>query len=205
MKRGILMVLSAPAGAGKDTVCELLLNEVPDLRYSVSATTRPMRSYEVEGKSYFFMTRTGFENKLEQNGFLEHVEYAGNYYGTPKTFVEEQLSQGISVILKIEVMGAAQVKASGVDGVFVFLVPPQFSDLEARLRKRGSESEKEIQERLEIAREELTNVSMYDYVVVNETVEEAVAQMKSILVAEKHKRDKMMNLEIFEHRANKKE
>lgn len=200
MKRGILMILSAPAGAGKDTVCEQLLKQVPDLRYSVSATTRPMRGYEIDGQSYFFLTREDFEAKINENGFLEHVEYANHLYGTPRAFVEEQLEKGISVILKIEVVGATQVKASGIDGVFVFLVPPNFSDLEARLRKRGSESESEIQERLRIARQELTNVTMYDYVVVNDDVEHAVEQMRSILMAEKRRRDKMLDLEIFKHR-----
>ena len=200
MKRGILMILSAPAGAGKDTVCEQLLKQVPDLRYSVSATTRPMRGYEIDGQSYFFLTREDFEAKINENGFLEHVEYANHLYGTPRVFVEEQLEKGISVILKIEVVGATQVKASGIDGVFVFLVPPNFSDLEARLRKRGSESESEIQERLRIARQELTNVTMYDYVVVNDDVEHAVEQMRSILMAEKRRRDKMLDLEIFKHR-----
>lgn len=200
MKRGILMILSAPAGAGKDTVCEQLLKQVPDLRYSVSATTRPMRGYEIDGQSYFFLTRENFESKIKENGFLEHVEYANHLYGTPRAFVEEQLEKGISVILKIEVVGATQVKASGIDGVFVFLVPPNFSDLEARLRKRGSESESEIQERLRIARQELTNVTMYDYVVVNDDVEHAVEQMRSILMAEKRRRDKMLDLEIFKHR-----
>lgn len=200
MKRGILMILSAPAGAGKDTVCEQLLKQVPDLRYSVSATTRPMRGYEIDGQSYFFLTREDFESKIKENGFLEHVEYANHLYGTPRAFVEEQLEKGISVILKIEVVGATQVKASGIDGVFVFLVPPNFSDLEARLRKRGSESESEIQERLRIARQELTNVTMYDYVVVNDDVEHAVEQMRSILMAEKRRRDKMLDLEIFKHR-----
>lgn len=199
MKRGILMILSAPAGAGKDTVCEQLLKQVPDLRYSVSATTRPKRGYEIDGQSYFFMTRDSFVTKMNQNGFLEHVEYANHLYGTPRNFVEEQLEKGISVILKIEVVGATQVKASGIDGVFVFLVPPKFSDLEARLRKRGSESEAEIQERLSIARQELANVTMYDYVVINDDVAHAVEQMKSILIAEKQKRDKMLHLEIFEH------
>lgn len=200
MKRGILMILSAPAGAGKDTVCEQLLKQVPDLRYSVSATTRPMRGYEIDGQSYFFLTREDFEAKINENGFLEHVEYANHLYGTPRAFVEEQLEKGISVILKIEVVGATQVKDSGIDGVFVFLVPPNFSDLEARLRKRGSESESEIQERLRIARQELTNVTMYDYVVVNDDVEHAVEQMRSILMAEKCRRDKMLDLEIFKHR-----
>ena len=200
MKRGILMILSAPAGAGKDTVCEQLLKQVPDLRYSVSATTRPMRGYEIDGQSYFFLTREDFESKIKENGFLEHVEYANHLYGTPRAFVEEQLEKGISVILKIEVVGATQVKASGIDGVFVFLVPPNFSDLEARLRKRASESESEIQERLRIARQELTNVTMYDYVVVNDDVEHAVEQMRSILMAEKRRRDKMLDLEIFKHR-----
>jgi guanylate kinase len=200
MKRGILMILSAPAGAGKDTVCEQLLKQVPDLRYSVSATTRPMRGYEIDGQSYFFLTREDFEAKINENGFLEHVEYANHLYGTPRVFVEEQLEKGISVILKIEVVGATQVKASGIDGVFVFLVPPNFSDLEARLRKRGSESESEIQERLRIARQELTNVTMYDYVVVNDDVEHAVEQLRSILMAEKRRRDKMLDLEIFKHR-----
>ena len=197
MKRGILMILSAPAGAGKDTVCEQLLKQVPDLRYSVSATTRPMRGYEIDGQSYFFLTREDFEAKINENGFLEHVKYANHLYGTPRAFVEEQLEKGISVILKIEVVGATQVKASGIDGVFVFLVPPNFSDLEARLRKRGSESESEIQERLRIARQELTNVTMYDYVVVNDDVEHAVEQMRSILMAEKRRRDKMLDLEIL--------
>lgn len=200
MKRGVLLILSAPAGAGKDTVCEELLKKVPDLRYSVSTTTRPKRDYEIHGKSYFFLTKEEFEEKLNMGGFLENVVYAGHYYGTPKAFVEEQLAEGISVILKIEVKGAAQVKASGVEGTFIFLVPPKFKDLEERLLRRGSESEEEIEERIKIAKEELAQVNMYDYVVVNDTVEEAVKQIEAILLAEKHKQNRMLDLEIFEHR-----
>ncbi|NLN83680.1 MAG: guanylate kinase [Firmicutes bacterium] len=205
MKRGVLLILSAPAGAGKDTVCEALLEKVPDLSYSVSTTTRPKRDYEIDGKNYFFLTKEEFKERLNAGGFLENVVYAGHYYGTPKAFVEEQLAQGISVILKIEVQGAAQVKASGIDGVFIFLVPPEFKDLQDRLIGRGSESQAEIEERTRIAKKELAVVNMYDYVVVNDTVSEAVNQMEAILLAEKHKRERMLDLEIFQHMAETEE
>ncbi len=199
MKRGVLLVLSAPSGAGKDTVCEALLKELPDLIYSVSATTRPKRHYEVEGESYFFMKRAEFEEKLAEGGFLEHADYLGHLYGTPRAFVEKQIEGGKSVILKIETKGAAKVMETVHDGVFIFLVPPTFDDLAKRLNHRASESIEEIQKRLQKAKDELATGQKYEYVVVNDTVAHAVEQIKAILLSEQLRWHNMCDLEIFSH------
>ena len=182
---GLLIVLSGPSGAGKGTLCRELLRQVPELVYSVSATSRSPRPGEIDGVHYFFRTREEFEKMLAQGELLEWANFCGNYYGTPRFAVEQALRAGKDVILEIEIQGALQVKERFPQGVFIFIVPPSLDVLSERIHKRGTESEEVIQKRLATAIQELEYVSEYDYVVVNDEVPVAVDKLKSILTAEK--------------------
>lgn len=186
-ERGILVILSGPSGSGKDTVLNKLCECDPDVKVSVSMTTREKRDDEIDGVHYYFVTREYFEKKISENRMLEYAEYAKNYYGTPAEPVDEMLSQGKSVILKIEVQGAEKIRNRYDDVISIFLMPPSLRVLEQRLRGRGTEDEETIQHRLFIAKEEIRKAYDYDYVVFNDTVENAVADIKSILCAEKRK------------------
>lgn len=182
---GLLIVLSGPSGAGKGTICQEILRQLPDVNYSVSATTRPPRPGEVDGLHYFFRARENFQDMIEKDELLEWAEFCDNYYGTPRFAVEQAIQAGKDVILEIEIQGALQVKKRFPQGVFVFVVPPSMSVLSERIHKRGTESEEVIQKRLETAIRELEYVTEYDYVVVNDELPMAVDKLKSILVAEK--------------------
>ncbi len=186
-ERGILVILSGPSGSGKDTVLNKLCECDPDVKVSVSMTTREKRDDEIDGVHYYFVTREYFEKKISENRMLEYAEYAKNYYGTPAEPVDEMLSQGKSVILKIEVQGAEKIRNRYDDVISIFLMPPSLRVLEQRLRGRGTEDEETIQHRLFIAKEEIRKAYDYDYVVFNDTVENAVADIKAILCAEKRK------------------
>lgn len=182
---GLLVVLSGPSGAGKGTLCQELLRQMPDVRYSVSATTRSPRPGEVDGIHYFFREREEFQRMIQNDQLLEWAEFCGNYYGTPQFAVEQAIQAGHDVILEIEIQGALQVKKRFPQGVFIFVVPPSMDALSERIHKRGTESEEVIQKRLETAAQELGYVTEYDYVVVNDEVPAAVDKLKSILTAEK--------------------
>lgn len=193
-KRGVLMVVSGPAGVGKGTVCKQFLKDNPDVKLSVSATTRKPRPGEEHGREYFFMTKEEFEEKIKTDNLLEYVCFVGNYYGTLKSAVEEKLSAGVDVLLEIEVEGAMNVKKKFPDSVLVFVLPPSFTELAERLKGRGTETPEVIEKRLSRAREEFECVKHYDYVLLNDTVENAADNLKSILTAEKMKmeRNKML-------------
>ena len=182
---GLLIVLSGPSGAGKGTLCQELLRQMPNLRYSVSSTTRCPRPGEVEGIHYYFRQRQEFEAMLARDELLEWAEFCDNYYGTPRFAVEQAIQEGLDVILEIEIQGALQIKKRFSQGVFTFIVPPSLDVLSERIHKRGTESEKVIQKRLATAIQELEYVSEYDYVVINDEVPVAVDKLKSILIAEK--------------------
>ena len=167
-KRGVLFVFSGPSGVGKGTLKAKLFEEFADqIAYSVSATTRGPREGEVDGKDYFFISRQEFERRVKNNEFLEHAEFAGNCYGTPRAYVEKLLDSGMNVVLEIDVQGALQVMKSMPDCVSVFILPPSFEELEHRLRGRGTETEEKVRERLETAKRELPYAPQYDYQIVN--------------------------------------
>lgn len=183
--KGLLVVLSGPSGAGKGTIVKALLERLPEIRLSVSATTRAPRPGETDGKEYYFISREKFSRMTEEGRMLETAEYCGNCYGTPAAPIEEWTSQGTNVILEIEVQGGGNVKKKRPDSVGIFILPPSRTELEHRLKTRGTESDDIIRERLAAADRELKEVEHYDYVVVNDTVENAVEQICSILHAEK--------------------
>lgn len=189
-EKGILFILSGPSGVGKGTVRERLFAKNPNLQYSISATTRSMRPGEVDGKDYFFKTKEQFEQMIAERDLLEYAQYVGNYYGTPKAFVEKQLASGQDVFLEIEVQGAKQVKENFSGGVFIFLMPPSLDELEKRIVGRGTESDELVMNRLQEAKNEMKMMNIYDYVVVNDTIEHAVENVQAIITAEHLKRQR---------------
>ncbi|MHB1421326.1 MAG: guanylate kinase [Bacillota bacterium] len=184
-EQGLLIVLSGPSGAGKGTLCHALLNIQPNMYYSISITTRLPRPGEKEGINYYFTSRECFQQMLSENAFLEWAEVYGNYYGTPRKPVEEKLNQGKDVILEIDIQGALQVKSGFSQGVYIFIVPPSLQELEKRIVKRDSDSPEAIRRRLNSVSQELNYISEYDYVVVNDEVDAAVAKIIAIIQAEK--------------------
>ncbi|ENH98291.1 guanylate kinase [Gracilibacillus halophilus YIM-C55.5] len=190
-EKGILFVLSGPSGVGKGTVRKALFEQDTELKYSISMTTRPIREGEQEGVDYFYRTREQFENMIDENKMLEYAEYVGNYYGTPKAYVEEMLDKGHDVFLEIEVQGAMQVKQNFPHGVFIFLIPPSLEELKNRIIDRGTESEHLISSRLDEAKNEIEMMEAYDYVVVNDDVDHAVRKVQSIVQSEHCKRERI--------------
>lgn len=184
MSKGLLVVLSGPSGCGKGTVVKRVLEKSPNTVVSVSMTTRLPREGELDGKHYFFITRAEFEQKIAEGAFLEYAEYNGNFYGTPKAWVEEHRAMGQNVILEIEVQGGKQIIERCPDAVSVFLTSPSMEELERRLRGRGTESEEKIQARLERAVWELTQMDAYRYLIVNDEVEKAADRLIDIMELE---------------------
>lgn len=199
MKKGLLIVVSGPSGTGKGTVCGELLTQAQDLAYSISATTRQPRAGEVDGKNYYFMDKADFEQKIAEGGFLEYANVYGNYYGTPLAKIEERLAEGQDILLEIDTQGALNVMKKCPDGLFIFLVPPSLAELERRIRGRGSETAESLERRMGSACQEIEDGRKYGYVVVNDTVKNAVKRIMAIRTAEHCRVDK--NQEIFEELA----
>lgn len=182
MSRGLLIILSGPSGVGKGTVREMLFkDESLNLAYSISMTTRLPRPNERDGIDYFFVTKEEFEKNIETGLLLEYAQFVGNYYGTPKNYVEELLNNGKNVVLEIEVQGALQVMSKCPEALTIFLVPPSFEELEKRIRGRRTEKEEVIKERLNKARKELETKDNYKYVVVNDEVLKAKDAIANII------------------------
>ncbi|MBQ4604004.1 MAG: guanylate kinase [Clostridia bacterium] len=196
---GILIIFSGPSGSGKGTVLSKLLEKRDDAKLSVSMTTREKRAGEIDGVHYYYVTREYFEKKIADNKMLEYAEYANNLYGTPKDPVDEMLKAGLAVILEIEVQGAEKIRKLYPDAVSIFLTPPSTAVLEERLRGRNTEDEETVNHRLVIALEEIRRSVEYDYIVVNDTVENAVNRIETIINAErlKIKRNKNIISEVI--------
>jgi guanylate kinase len=188
VRRGLLIVISGPGSVGKDTLIERLRQRHPELCYSVSYTTRPRRRYEVQDEHYTFVDVPTFERMVEAGRFLEHATVNGHCYGTSVERVEQLQASGQDVILKIDVQGADQVRARRPEGVFIFLKPPSMEELMRRRLERGTESEAEVQARQELAGWEMSFAAKYDHVVVNDDLGRAVAEVESILDAERRAR-----------------
>ena len=182
-KKGQLYVFTGPSGTGKGTILGRVLAEDRNVFLSVSATTRAPREGEQDGVHYYFLSKPEFEEKIAQDAFLEHAQYVGNYYGTLEAPVDEQLNAGRDVVLEIEVQGAMQIHKKRPDAVMVFIAPPSFEELAARLRGRGTEDEEKVRKRLETAKEELKSRDRFDYVVVNDEIDRAVRELQGILAA----------------------
>lgn len=184
-KKGLLIVISGPSGVGKGTVRKALFERIGhDLRYSISMTTRKPRDGEVNGVDYYFVSEEQFKAEINRGNLLEYAQFVGNYYGTPFDRVDEQLNDGNEVVLEIEVQGAMQVKAKKPDAIFIFIAPPSFSALEQRLRRRGTESDDVIKERLVKAKREMDQAYAYNYIVINDDVDNAADRIMAIIRAE---------------------
>ncbi len=197
-RRGFMFVLSSPSGAGKTTISRLLLENDDNLTMSISTTTRPMRPNEEEGVDYNFVSHEMFTSMVNDNAFLEHAEVFKNHYGTPVKLVDQKLSQGVDVLFDIDWQGTQQLDALRPDDlVSIFILPPTMTELENRLRSRASDSDEVIAERMAKAGREISKWNAYNYVIINHDVEDSLAQVKSILQAERSRRIRQQGLAEF--------
>lgn len=190
-KQGLLIVLSGPSGSGKNTVCDMAKEVMPNIWESVSMTSRKPRKGEVDGKDYYFVSEEEFEKNIEEGKMLEHAKFAGNYYGTPRESVQKQLDAGKDVLLVIEIQGALQIKEKIPQALFVFLLPPSMKELKRRLRMRKTETEEKLMERFETAYKEINELPKYNYVIVNDKADEAARKLEAIINAEKCRGDRI--------------
>ena len=196
-EKGLLIVISAPSGAGKGTIIsELLKNDNKGRWLSVSTTSRKIRTNDIPGVTYNFVTEEEFKEKIAEDYFLEYTNYSGNYYGTPKEYINEKLNKGIDVILEIEIEGASNVKKIFPDAICIFIMPPSLKELVRRLKKRGTDSDDKIVERFKKAYQEINEVTKYNYVVVNDNVDDAVSKVEAIIKAEKCRVDRIEEIII---------
>lgn len=187
MNKGILAVVSGFSGSGKGTLMNRLMEDYDNYALSVSATTRIPREGEVHGREYFFISKEEFETMIDQDALVEYAQYVDNYYGTPKAYVQEQLDQGRDVILEIEIQGAHKIKTKFPEAVLIFVTPPNAQELKNRLEGRGTETSDKIKSRLRRACEEAEGMNGYDYIVINDDLEECVCQMHNIIQSEHYK------------------
>lgn len=194
MRKGKTFIISGPSGVGKSTVLQAFLKKRPDVYFSVSATTREPRPGEADGVHYHFLDVERFRKLIAADEFLEYAEYVGNFYGTPKKFVDAAMERGQDVILDIEVQGAIQVCSKRPDTVRVFIAPPSWEELERRLTERGTDSVDKIEKRLLRAKVEFQTAHTYDYFVINDSVEDAVRELEAIMIAEHCKPEERMEI-----------
>ncbi|MBR1936812.1 MAG: guanylate kinase [Bacilli bacterium] len=200
-RHGQLIVISGPSGAGKDTIINKVVEDEKNIWISVSATSRQIRPGEKEGVNYFYFSKEEFEEKIKNNYFLEYAKYAENYYGTPKEKIIEKLEKGIDVVLVIEIQGAMKIKELVPEAIFIFIMPPSEKELLKRLKNRKTEDKNKIIERFNIAYKAINEVTKYNYVVVNDKLDEAVEKVKAIIKAEKCRVDRIEEMLV----ANKEE
>ncbi|MFN0103213.1 MAG: guanylate kinase [Bryobacteraceae bacterium] len=186
-----LFVISGPSGAGKSVFIRRILDDLPAIRFSVSSTTRAPRPGEIDGVNYHFISREQFQADIDAGHFLEHAQYSGNLYGTHRHEIEEAELHGQDLLLDIEVQGARQLQVKGIEAVYIFVTPPSFAELELRLRSRNTEDEAAIQRRLRQAVEDVSHLDRYQFVIVNDNLEEAYSRLLSIFVAERSRRSRM--------------
>ena len=204
-RRGLLIILSSPSGAGKSTLARRLMAWDPTLRFSVSATTRAPRPGEVDGEHYYFKSRDEFEAMVDAGQMLEHAEVFGNFYGSPRGPVENAIHEGRDTLFDIDWQGGQQIRRSALskDVVSIFILPPSIADLESRLRGRAQDSDEVIANRMAQSRDEISHWAEYDYVIVNRDVDQAEAELKTILTAERSRADRQPALTDFVRGLNK--
>lgn len=190
-KQGLLIVLSGPSGSGKNTVCDEVKKNNSNIWESVSMTSRKPRKGEVDGKAYYFVGEDEFEENIKNDKMLEWARFAGNYYGTPRESVQKHLDKGEDVILVIEIQGALQIKKKIPHALFIFLLPPSMRELKRRLTERNTESKEKVMERFETAYKEINELSKYNYVIVNDEINEAASKLEAIIKAEKCRVDRI--------------
>lgn len=186
-RKGLLLVVSGPSGAGKGTICKEFLQNNKDVKLSVSATTRQPREGEVDGVNYFFVSKENFNSMIKNNELLEHAQIYDNFYGTPKAAILENLENGNDVVLEIEMQGARQIKDVYPEGVFIFILPPSLNELKNRIVGRGTETEEQINKRFGSAFNEICQIEDYDYFIINKDVKTSAQELEHIISAEKNK------------------
>ncbi len=194
--RGNIIILSGPSGAGKGTIYHELLKNNPNLKISISMTTRKPREGETDGVEYFFVSEEEFKKEIENDAFIEYAIVHGNYYGTLKREVERDLDNGFDVILEIDIQGAINVKSKKPDGIFIFIMPPSMKELKNRLIKRGTETKEKLVERFKNAYKEINEMTKYNYVVINDELDLAVKKVEAILIAERCRVDRIEEFDV---------